>query len=657
MLCRERCSVMSADTGGRSDRVSRRRMVQYVAGGSLCGLAGCSELVSTPTATPTATPTGTVQGPEETETPETTDEIDEPLASNIDRLKQLDQEIHQLATSDRFSQQAAGAGVVPELVAKLDELRAVLQEIETNGHEIVPTFEDDRLKLVINSPTGSLLFGASLTTVTAALAGYLVIIGALSSTLSSQFIIAFVTSLGLPQLLAQTTDAVLRYAWLNYFGLNSGLQSDLQEEVTQDLVQQALDAVEDDLRRAVMLSPEQDDMATLLILEIIHVIYTQNLTDELQDVTLSLLEYLERTAVWPQFHFDATNTGSNPDGASLETVTLEWQSELDVGTSFAVGMTGTGAVGRNLLYVGGSNPDGTQLTALDPQTGDEVWTQPYDTHNWITTPAIDASSIYFGTYEGTVYAINRYTQAEQWSVETGDIIWASPTIKDGTVYIGGKDHRLHAIDGDTGSEQWAFETEWEINATVAVANDSVYIADGDGHIYAVDAATGDEIWQFEGENYIEAAPTVVDGTVYTGKDAVYALDADDGDKQWAFTSPNLFSTSPSVGDGTVYVATTLWPEDIKQTGVSPALYAIDTQTGTQKWEFTVDDEIFSAPIVADGSVYFGCNDANLYALDGETGAKQWSFEADHAIGSSPLIIDDTIYFASQYGTLYSLTES
>ena len=46
-----------------------------------------------------------------------------------------------------------------------------------------------------------------------------------------------------------------------------------------------------------------------------------------------------------------------------------------------------------------------------------------------------------------------------WEFETGGIVDSSPAIgSDGTVYVGSHDKKLYAINGKTGDKLWEFET-------------------------------------------------------------------------------------------------------------------------------------------------------------------------------------------------------
>jgi tRNA A-37 threonylcarbamoyl transferase component Bud32 len=181
----------------------------------------------------------------------------------------------------------------------------------------------------------------------------------------------------------------------------------------------------------------------------------------------------------------------------------------------------------------------------------------------------------------------------------------------GTVYIGSGDSTVYALDADTGRERWSFETGdriWE--SSPAVVDGTLYIGSGDNSVYALDADDGTERWSFETDDTIKSSPAVANGTVYVGSwdDHLYALDADDGTERWSFDTGFGPSSSPAVVDGTVYVG----DDSGKVVGVS-------ADDGTEQWSFgTGEESVVSSPAVANGTVYIGANDSNVYALTGET---------------------------------------
>jgi outer membrane protein assembly factor BamB len=74
----------------------------------------------------------------------------------------------------------------------------------------------------------------------------------------------------------------------------------------------------------------------------------------------------------------------------------------------------------------------------------------------------------------------------------------------------------------------------------------------------------------------------------------------------------------------------------------------------EKWQFHADGPIRSTPLIADGTIIFGCDDGNLYALDEQSGKLQWKFRAGTAINGSALAIGDIAYVTDADSTLYAV---
>ena len=52
--------------------------------------------------------------------------------------------------------------------------------------------------------------------------------------------------------------------------------------------------------------------------------------------------------------------------------------------------------------------------------------------------------------------------------------------------------------------------------------------------------------------------------------------------------------------------------------------------GKLKWKFETRDDVSSSPVVYKGMVYCGSDDNNLYAIDAQTGKEKWKFE-NHSV--------------------------
>lgn len=267
----------------------------------------------------------------------------------------------------------------------------------------------------------------------------------------------------------------------------------------------------------------------------------------------------------------------------------------------------------------------------------------------------------------------------KWQFHTGGQILSSPAVSAGSVYFGSNDHFLYALDLSTGAQKWKFETGSRIPSSPAAANGLVYFLSYDSNFYAVDAASGSLKWKFKtsGEHRFAAkrihgmdpaeetmpdpfdfflsSPVIVNGVVYFGSSDtnVYALDAATGALKWKFKTGDVVHSSPALADGIVFVAS--W---------DTFFYALDAVTGAEKWRFKTgeDHQIFNqtgiqaSPAVANGTVYFGCRDSNFYALDAASGKQKWVFSNKGSwVINSPAIKDSKVYFAtSDTGLLRAL---
>jgi eukaryotic-like serine/threonine-protein kinase len=267
----------------------------------------------------------------------------------------------------------------------------------------------------------------------------------------------------------------------------------------------------------------------------------------------------------------------------------------------------------------------------------------------------------------------------KWKFHTPGQVLSSPAVAGDTVYVGSTDHNLYAIDRSAGTLKWKFKTGSRVTSSPAVTAGLVFFASFDGVFYAVDAASGKMRWKFQtggerrftakhlhgsqpaGESmpdpfdfYLSSA-VVSDGAVYfgSGDGNVYALDAATGQLKWKFQTGDVVHASPALADGTLFVGS--WDS---------FFYAIDASTGKEKWRFKTgeDKEIHNqvglqaSAAVSDGVVYFGCRDSNFYAVDAKSGKKKWAFnnKGSWVIGSAA-VKDGKVYFAtSDSGLFYAL---
>jgi len=110
-------------------------------------------------------------------------------------------------------------------------------------------------------------------------------------------------------------------------------------------------------------------------------------------------------------------------------------------------------------------------------------------------------------------------------------------------------------------------------------------------------------------------------------------------------------TSPVVSNGTVLVAS----------AKEHTLYALDGDTGKQRWQYTPGGRIDSPPTVYQEEAIFGCRDGYIYCLDLKDGCLLWRFraaprerlicsegqlESAWPVHGSVLLLNDVVYAAA-----------
>jgi len=331
-----------------------------------------------------------------------------------------------------------------------------------------------------------------------------------------------------------------------------------------------------------------------------------------------------------------------------------------------------------------------------------------------SSPAVADGTVYVGSQNHKLYAINADTGTKNWEYMTGSWVESSPVVVDGIVYFGSNDSYLYAFDAKTGEKTWEFKTKYPVKSAPAIANGILYFGSDDYYLYALDAATGTKHWDFNVGSPVWSVPAVSDGIVFVGSanGYAYALNSLNGQRRLRFKSHYAIYAGPVVKNGTVYVVTTngflygfesnartryreheirpYWvqmyamgvpgipappiqsgqllkkklekpatssPTIIDNTffvGLKDTLVAIDLQSHEKLWEFITGGEIRSSPAVAGSAIIVCSEDGRIYAIDATSGEELWNYATGDKITSSPAVANGVIYVGSHDGTLYAI---
>lgn len=338
---------------------------------------------------------------------------------------------------------------------------------------------------------------------------------------------------------------------------------------------------------------------------------------------------------------------------------------------------GSPVVAGDLVCVGGD--DGI-VHAVAVQTGEERWRFATG-DSVVARPAFDGTHLYVPSDDGRIYKLEAASGREVWRAEIGggdelrllpsrkpysegdatyDSYGSTPAIAGGTLFVGSADKALHALDVADGHELWRAETGGIVRSSPAVADGRVFFGSFDGTIRAVDAKSGKEIWRRATEDAVVSSPLVHDGVVYVGGrcSELFALDAATGDVKWKrFYWFSWVESSCVLAGDTLYVGSS---DDER-------MFALDAATGKARWTFDTDGSAWSTPAVSGDAVYIGAvgtvgymadHRGACFAIDRRTGAEIWRHplppidgEFTCGVAASPAVGHGLVFFPCLDGVM------
>ena len=157
------------------------------------------------------------------------------------------------------------------------------------------------------------------------------------------------------------------------------------------------------------------------------------------------------------------------------------------------------------------------------------------------------------------------------------------------------------------------------------------------------------VWYRPFEPYIPQKIQIIAAynTLYISTaNGLYALDADSGQEKWVYPTSMPLGHSPTIADGVAYVG-----------GFDHKLHAIDAFTGQRLWTFQAGAGFDTNPLVVEGKVFAGNRDGRFYAVHANgpnAGSLAWSFQTGGPIHFSAAYQDGIVYFASNDSHAYAL---
>ena len=260
-----------------------------------------------------------------------------------------------------------------------------------------------------------------------------------------------------------------------------------------------------------------------------------------------------------------------------------------------------------------------------------------------------------------------------WSKQLGIMGYLNNPVIDGDfIFVGssGDKHNksddrdgVYCLSLKTGEILWHHQTQTDA-CGVAIDRDRVFVGDDGGRFRALDRKTGEVAWAIDLEGSVFAQPIIVGELVIvgnadhdSGKGTVFAIDIPTGKIQWMVD-----------GDGRIRGGVSSDGESIYATFLHGEIVCMDLK-GKELWKKKPREngghtEMYPAPTIADGELYFGFARGTYYDVPAlgcysTLGEKRWvNKETDFNgpdgrsfgnIRSSAAIDGQSLVYAEPYG--------
>jgi outer membrane protein assembly factor BamB len=308
------------------------------------------------------------------------------------------------------------------------------------------------------------------------------------------------------------------------------------------------------------------------------------------------------------------------------------------------------------------------LACVDATSAEMLWS--FHTGQYFGAPALDSETVYVGTAEGYLYALevrpvdvgsgeigSASPQRIRWSIKSDAAINGSPTLADGTLFFGANDGCVYAVDAASGTVAWkTYVGPPNAGAFIqfsaaTVADGFVFIGDANEEVLQLDARSGDILDRRGTPDWVRSAPAVSgDNVVIASLDGTVACVSASAlaETRWSRRLNRWHLTcDPVIAGDYVLVVTS-----------DMTLWCLALADGTTAWttslveypdDYVAFDEFQSSPCVAEGSVYIGTPGRFVYAVDARNGEPIWRREVGGEVPCDPICVDGRVYFGQQGG--------
>jgi outer membrane protein assembly factor BamB len=283
---------------------------------------------------------------------------------------------------------------------------------------------------------------------------------------------------------------------------------------------------------------------------------------------------------------------------------------------------------------------GNSAFAINQKNGEMIWSyvdtsmqltgkmDPWDFHSG--SPVIHESLIYFGFPDGRVLGFDLKNGNIEDEVVYGDTvaIKSGLLINNGTLYFGGWNGKVYAYNLEEDTLEWIYKTYEEqsyptfgqVNTQPVIADNLLYFGSRNPEMQVIDILTGKKAWSYiePDGGWISGEALVKDGILYIGgsdNHEMFAFDAATGKLRWTFEFLNNNFTKPLIyKDYLLFTTGDAYNVYGKGNGRG-YLYALNKEDGAIHQLEQIGGNMYSNMLLENGVIYLGNEDGNIYALN------------------------------------------
>ncbi|CAA7619796.1 PQQ-binding-like beta-propeller repeat protein [Magnetospirillum sp. UT-4] len=344
-----------------------------------------------------------------------------------------------------------------------------------------------------------------------------------------------------------------------------------------------------------------------------------------------------------------------------DAIAQAWSTGIGTGSSKRAKLLAQPVVAEGMVFTLDAD---TEVRAVDVKTGKVLWQVDVTPESEDDTfsgggIAYEDGQLFISTGFAQVVSIEAKTGRELWRQSLSGPMRAAPTVRAGRVFVVTVDSQTHCLAADDGAVLWTHQGIAETasllgGASPAVDGNVVVVPYPSGELFALRVDNGSVLWQdalsstrktdsVAGLTDIRARPVIDRGRVYAigHADLLVAIDLRSGRRLWERTIGGI--QSPWVAGDYLFLITN-----------HNEAVALDSKTGRvlwvtqlQLWEDEEDREgriVWTGPVLASDRLLLGASHGVLLSLSPYTGTVLGSISTSDGVAIPPSVAQGTVFF-------------